>query len=73
METGPDQCPLNKVFLNQKENFKKKLTHLNVYPTWTARKSNQSILKEISPGCLFTERPDGKAETLILWPLHVKS
>ena len=51
METGPDQCPLNKVFLNQKENFKKKLPHLNIYPTWTARKSNQSILKEISPGC----------------------
>ena len=34
---------------------------------WTARRSNQSILKEISPG------NDAKAETPILWPPHVKS
>ena len=33
---------------------------------WTARRSNQSILKEISPGC-------SKAETPVLWPLHEKS
>ena len=32
---------------------------------WTARRSNQSILKEISP--------DAKAETPILWPPHEKS
>ena len=36
---------------------------------WTARRSNQSILKEISPE--FTGRTD--AETPILWPPHVKS
>ena len=30
---------------------------------WTARKSNQSILKEISPGCSL----DAEAETAILW------
>ena len=39
---------------------------------WTTRKSNQSILKEISPGCslegLMTE-----AETPVLWPPHAKS
>ena len=35
---------------------------------WTARRSNQSILKEISPGCSL----EG-AETPILWPPHVKS
>ena len=35
---------------------------------WTARRSNQSILKEISPG-----RTDAEAETPILWPPHVKS
>ena len=38
---------------------------------WTARRSNQSILKEISPGCsleglMLTETP-------ILWPPHAKS
>ena len=32
---------------------------------WTARRSNQSILKEISPGCSW--------EGMILWPPHVKS
>ena len=38
---------------------------------WTARRSNQSILKEISPGC--SGRTDAKAETPILWPPHAKS
>ena len=36
---------------------------------WTARRSKQSILKEISPGCSF----EGKAETPVLWPPHAKS
>ena len=35
---------------------------------WTARRSNQSILKEISPG-----RTDVEAETPILWPPDAKS
>ena len=34
---------------------------------WTARRSNQSNLKETSPGCsLFIGRTDAKAETPIL-------
>ena len=41
--------------------------HLKV--PWTARGSNQSILKEISPGW----RTDVEAETPILWPPHGKS
>ena len=36
---------------------------------WTSRRSNQSILKEISPGW----RTDVEAETPILWPPHGKS
>ena len=39
---------------------------------WTARRSNQSILKEISPG-IFFGRNDAKAETPVLWPPHAKS
>ena len=39
---------------------------------WTARRSNQSILKEISP-CVFIGRTDAKAKTPILWPPHAKS
>ena len=38
---------------------------------WTARRSNQSILKEISPGCSL-EGIMLKAETPVLWPPHVK-
>ena len=34
---------------------------------WTARRSNQSILKEISPGCSGLGRTDIEAETPILW------
>ena len=40
---------------------------------WIARRSNQSILKEISPGCLFIGRTDAEAETPKLRPHHVKS
>ena len=38
---------------------------------WTARRSNQSILKEISPRIFG--RNDAKAETPVLWPPHAKS
>ena len=34
---------------------------------WTARRSNQSILKEISSEYIFTGRTDAQAETPILW------
>ena len=39
---------------------------------WTARRSNQSILKEISPG-FSLEGMMLKAETPVLWPPHAKS
>ena len=38
---------------------------------WTARRSNQSILKEISPGCSLLST-DAEAETPILWSPHAK-
>ena len=40
---------------------------------WMVRRSNQSILKEISPECLFIGRTDVEAETPILWPPDVKN
>ena len=40
---------------------------------WTARRSNQSILKEIIMFWVFIGRTDGEAETPILWPPDVKS
>ena len=38
---------------------------------WTARRSNQSLLKELSPEC-FIGRTDVESETPILWPPDVK-
>ena len=38
---------------------------------WTARRSYQSILREISPGC--SGRTDVEAETPILWPPDAKN
>ena len=47
---------------------------------WTARRSNQSILKEIQPvhsegdqPWEFFGRTDAKAKTPVLWPPHAKS
>ena len=40
--------------------------------SWTARRSNQSILREISPECSL-EGLMLKAETPVLWPLDVKN
>ena len=38
---------------------------------WTVRRSNQSILKEISPECSLGT--DAEAETPILWPPDAKN
>ena len=38
---------------------------------WTARRSNQSILKEISPE--YSGRTDVEAETPVLWPPDAKN
>ena len=47
---------------------------------WTARRSNQTILKEIQPdhskgdqSWVFFGRKDAKTETPVLWPPHAKS
>ena len=40
---------------------------------WIARRSNQSILKEISPLGTDVGRTDVEAETPILWPPDAKS
>ena len=40
---------------------------------WTARRSNQSILKEVSPGCSLLDRTDVEAEAPILWSPNVKN
>ena len=40
---------------------------------WTARRPNQSILKEINPESIFIGRTDAQDEAPIVWPSDVKS
>ena len=40
---------------------------------WTARRSNQSILKEVISECFFGRTDDAEAKSPILWLPHVKS
>ena len=40
---------------------------------WTARRSNQSILKEINPRYSLKGHADTEAEVPILWPPGVKN
>jgi len=40
---------------------------------WIARRSNQSILKEISPAWIFIGRTDAETESPILWPHDVRN
>ena len=40
---------------------------------WTARRSSQSILKEISPEHSFIGRTDAEAETPVLWSPDAKN
>ena len=47
------------------------LAGCSLWGPWTARRSNQSILKEISLGVIG--RTDDETQTPILWPPHVKS
>ena len=41
--------------------------------SWTARRSNQSILKEINPEYSFIGRTDAETEAPVLWPPNLKS
>ena len=41
--------------------------------SWTARTSNQSILKEISPEYSLEGLTDAEAETPVLWPPDAKN
>ena len=41
--------------------------------SWTARRSNQSILKEIDRSWVFIGRTDAEAETPIIWPPDAKN
>ena len=54
------------------QNYNYFCTKKTLWVPWTARRFNQSILKEISLGCSL-ERTDVEVETPVLWPPHVNS
>ena len=69
---GCESWTINKAELRRIDAFELWCWRWLLRVPWTARRSSQSILKEISPGCSIG-RTDVEAETPILWPPHAKS
>ena len=67
-----ESCTINKAENKRADAFKSWCWRRLLRVSWTARGSNQSILKEINPK-IFIGRNEAEAETLILWPPDVKS
>ena len=59
-----ESCTMKKVGCRRIDAFELRCWRRLLRVTWTARRSNQSILKEISPGCSL----EGLMLKLILWP-----
>ena len=68
---GSESWTVEKVEHRKIDAFKLRCWRRLLRVPWTARRSNQSILKEISPGCSLEELMI-EAETPILWPPHAK-
>ena len=68
---GCERCSIKKAECQRIDAFELWCWRRLLRVPWTARRFNQSILKEISPGCLG--RTDVEAEIPILWPPDVKS
>ena len=69
---GCESCAVKKAEHRRIDAFKLWCWRRLLRVPWTARRSNQSFLKEISPGCSL-EGLMLKLETPILWPHHAKS
>ena len=69
---GCDSWTIKKVEHRRIDAFELRCWRRLLRVPWTARRSNQSILKEISPGCSL-EGLMAEAETPILWPPDAKS
>ena len=59
--------------MEQTDNINKTFTQSILIITELRRRSNQSILKEISPEDRFIGRTDAEAETPRLWPPDAKN
>ena len=69
---GCESCTIKKAECRRMDAFEVWFWRRLLRVPWTARRSNQSILKEISPG-ISLEGMILKAETPVLWPPHAKS
>ena len=68
---GCESCFIKKAERQRIDAFKLWCCRRLLRIPWTARRSNQSILKEISPECSL--ETDVETETAILWPCDAKS
>ena len=69
---GCDSWTVKKAECQKIDAFELRLWRRLLRVPWTARRTNQSILKEISPGCSL-EGLMLKLKLPILWPLHMMS
>ena len=70
---GCEICTIEKAEHQRIDTFKMWHGRRLLRVPWTARRSNQSILKEISPEYSFIGRTDAEAEASILWPPDTKN
>ena len=69
---GYESCTIKKAECQRSDAFEQWCWRRLLRVSWTARRSNQSILKEINLG-IFIGRTDAEVETPIPWPPDVKS
>ena len=69
---GCESCTIKKAECRRIDAFELWCWRRLLRVPWTARRSNQSILREINQSWIFIGKTDAKAETPILWPLDAK-
>ena len=70
---GYESCTIKKAECRRIDAFELWCWRRLLRVPWTARRSNQPILKEISPAYIFIGRTDFETESSILWPPDVKN
>ena len=70
---GCESWPIRKAEHRKIDAFEMRCWRRLLRVPWTARRSNQSILKELSPEYSLEGLTDAEAKTPILWPPDVKN
>ena len=71
--SGCESCTVKKAECRRIDAFELRCWRRLLRVPWTARRSNQSILKEISPGLSLEGMMLKLKEAPVLWPPHAKS